>query len=134
MKERRIVAGDTLSIGVPQLVGPGIEPQSTQQVSSGGTVTLPMLDPISVTGLSETQAAEMISRKSRNAKLIPSATATVTIATTQPANPAISPPASQPGGADLVDVVIVVKSTPPSTQPSTQPTPQSQLLSSPTKK
>jgi hypothetical protein len=136
---RQIVAGDTLSIRVPQLVGPGIEPQTTQQVASGGTVTLPMLDPVAVNGMSESQAAEAIALKYRDAKLIPNATATVTIATTQPTTQATAmqaAPASQPSGADLVDVVILVKSTPPSTQPTTAPTtlPTPQLLTSPTKK
>jgi hypothetical protein len=141
---RRIAAGDTLSIRVPQLVGPGIEPQSTQQVASGGTVSLPMVDPISVAGMSESQAAEMISRKYRDAKLIPNATATVTIATTQPVAESSAPSGqtaatSQPSAADLVDVVIVVKqqSASPSTQPTTQPAttqPTPQVQSSPIKK
>ncbi|HEY1629304.1 MAG TPA: polysaccharide biosynthesis/export family protein [Tepidisphaeraceae bacterium] len=136
---RQIVVGDTLDIRVPQLVGPGIEPQSTQRVAGGGTVALPMLDPVPVAGMSETQAADAIALKYRDAKLIPNATPTVSIATTQPTTQTTSlaaqspstAPASQPSRADLVDVVIVLKkqsaspSTQPTTEPATQPMPQS---------
>ena len=123
---RRIAVGDTLSISVPQLVGPGVEPKSMQTVAASGAVTMPMVDQISVTGMTESEAANAISGKYREAKLIPDASATVTIATTQPSTQAAmpAPPTSQPDGADLVDVVILVKPEEATTQPSTQPTSQ----------
>src|SRR5205814_3917199 len=57
----------------------------SQQVSSTGTVTPPMLDSFDVRGLTTEQASEAITRKYRDARLIPEdAAAQVTLAPAAP--------------------------------------------------
>jgi hypothetical protein len=142
--DRPITAGDTLDVNVPQLKGPGIEPNNSVQVTAGGTIVMPMLDePIPAAGMTTKDLSDTIARKYREAKLIPEATATVVLGTqagvpsTQPAQQGFGQadafaltPTSQPAG-DLVDVVILLRNEPPSTQPmaaaaaepTTQPSP-----------
>ncbi len=131
---RRIAAGDELSISVPQLLGPGVEPTTSQRVGVGGSIAMPMLEPFSVAGLTESELSELIARKYRDTKLIPDAAPTVTLLApaTQPfdlrhSQTSAGSATTQPlASEDLVDVVILVKPEPPATQPTAEPATQPQ--------
>ena len=125
-----IVKGQSLTVTVPQLVGPGIEKTNVVKVADDGTISLPMLDPVPATGTSPAELQSRIAAKYKEANLIPAATVTVAINTpsTQPATqpgviavltPATLPaatqpiaaakPATQPVADDRVDVVVYVE-------------------------
>jgi hypothetical protein len=86
-----ITRGQSLTITVPQLVGPGIERTNVVKVADDGTISLPMLDPIPATGSSATELQSRIAAKYREANLIPAATVVVVVNTpaTRPATQAV---------------------------------------------
>jgi hypothetical protein len=126
-----VARGQTLTITVAQLVGPGIDKTNVVKVTDDGTIALPMIDPLPVTGLSPAQIERRIAGKYREMNLIPQATVTVvasspattqsaaavpatTMPTTQtvfaatlPAAPSAPPPAG-------IDVIVLIEKTPPS--------------------
>jgi anti-sigma factor RsiW len=125
-----ITKGQTLTVTVPQLVGPGIEKTNSVKVADDGTISLPMLDPLSAAGISTTQLQERIAARYREANLIPQATVKVTINATQliPATlpttqtiVAAAPASTQPSGT-VTGIIAAAPVVPPTTQPaSTQP-------------
>jgi hypothetical protein len=125
-----ITKGQSLTVTVPQLVGPGIEKTNLVKVADDGTINLPMLDPLAAAGTSRAELQTRIAAKYREANLIPAATVTVVVnaPATQPATrpssvtaaPTTMPAASQPAAIttattqpamvdDKVDVVVYVQ-------------------------
>jgi hypothetical protein len=121
----RISRGQTLTITVPQLVGPGIDKTNVVKVADDGTINLPMmLDPLPAEGATPAELQDRIAAKYREGNLIPTATVSVTVnsATTKPATqpglvaaakPTTHPDASQPTtlpvADDKVDVIVLVQ-------------------------
>jgi hypothetical protein len=106
--------GQTLSVTVAQLVGPGIEKTNVVRISQDGTIALPMVDPIPAAGASPAELQQRIAQKYKEANLIPDATVAVAdvLPTTQPIeSPGISTtlpttsPASQPAATEPVTPV-----------------------------
>jgi protein involved in polysaccharide export with SLBB domain len=126
-----IAKGQTITVTIPQLVGPGIEKVNVVKVADDGTITLPMIDPLPVAGETVGELQQRVADKYREANLINDATVTAVIAaspatqfamakaTTEPAKDmatskqaplaaAVAAPATQPA-SDLVDVVVVIQ-------------------------
>jgi protein involved in polysaccharide export with SLBB domain len=125
-----IAADQPLTVTVDQLVGPGVDKTSNVRVGADGTINLPMIEPVPAAGLTAADLQREIADKYRQDNLIPDATVTVTLGlpTTQPIAPATMPvelgigPATQPVGADRVNVVVLVQPTDAATtEPTTQP-------------
>jgi hypothetical protein len=83
-----IEKGQTLSVTVAELVGPGIDKTNVVKVADDGTISLPMIDPIAAAGASTADLQKRIADKYKEANLIPQATVTIAsaAATTQPAS------------------------------------------------
>ena len=101
-----IAKGQSLTVTVPELVGPGIEKINVVKVAEDGTVTLPMIDPVPAEGLSGAALGALIAERYKQANLIPQANVTVA-ATTQPA--AINPAEE----TRPVDLIVRVRATGP---------------------
>ncbi len=86
-----ITKGQTLTVTVPQLVGPGTEKTNFVKVADDGTINLPMLDPVPAAGMSPAALQDRIAGRYREANLIPAATVSVAVVT-----PAATQPTSQP--------------------------------------
>lgn len=109
--------GDSITVTVAQLVGPGVDKTNTVRVADNGTISLPMIEPIPAAGVLPSGLEKQIAGKYKEANLIPDATVTVTqTPTTQPTETAESP-ATQPAESERVDVVVVVQKNTPTTQP-----------------
>jgi protein involved in polysaccharide export with SLBB domain len=90
-----VTRGQTLSVTVEQLVGPGIEKTNVVKVTDDGTIALPMIDPVSAAGILPVDLQKRIADKYREANLIPQATVTVSVVT-PPATQPVTQPATQP--------------------------------------
>jgi len=117
-------------VTIDQLVGPGVDKTSNVRVGADGTINLPMIESVPAAGLTAADLEREIADKYRQDNLIPDATVTVTLGlpTTQPIAPATMPaelssgPATQPVGADTINVVVLVQPTAvATTEPTTQP-------------
>jgi anti-sigma factor RsiW len=112
-----LAVGDSVTVTVAQLVGPGVDKTNTVRVADNGTISLPMIEPLIAAGQRPADLQGEIAAKYKEANLIPDATVTVfPAATTQPAAPAEAP-ATQPAEGERVDVVVVVQPNPPTTEP-----------------
>ena len=125
-----IAADQPLTVTIDQLVGPGVDKTSNVRVGADGTINLPMIESVPAAGLTAADLEREIADKYRQDNLIPDATVTVTLGlpTTQPIAPATMPaelssgPATQPVGADTINVVVLVQPTAvATTEPTTQP-------------
>ena len=131
-----IARGESLTVTIPQLVGPGIEKTNIVKVADDGTITLPMIEALPAAGVLPADLQQRIADKYRDANLIKAATVTVAIvgppassrpaialgASTKPTtqmaketttvmNPAVAPtPATKPAAdLSLVDVIVVIE-------------------------
>jgi hypothetical protein len=98
MSPGTIAKGQTITVTIPQLVGPGIEKANVVKVADDGSINLPMIDPLQAAGASVSELQQRISEKYREANLIEAATVTVAVAA-PPLAPATTPPSSQPAVA-----------------------------------
>lgn len=140
--ERRITVGDTLTIDVPELVGAaGAETRRAFNVVEGATLSLPLIEPIAVEGMTAAQLADTIKQKYEVSKLGMPVNPHVALSEPEgdqasrqvPQQPYVGgaqqivlTPASQP--SDVVDIVILVASedlatTQPATQSADNPAP-----------
>jgi hypothetical protein len=123
-----IFKGQTLTVIIPQLVGPGIDKTNVVKVADDGSISLPMIDPLQAVGITAGELEQRIAAKYHEANLIPSATVTVSAAAaTQPATmPSTNPTAAalpttrpadqvtaatQPARDQGVDVVVIIEKT-----------------------
>jgi hypothetical protein len=120
-----IAKGEKLTVTIPQLVGPGIEKTNVVTVSDDGTITLPMIDPVTAAGLTPAELQKRVADKYREGNLIPDAE--VSIAATGPlaaapatqsikdrvlstTNPVIATgPTTRAADPTLLDVVVVIQ-------------------------
>jgi Polysaccharide biosynthesis/export protein len=142
-----IATDQPLTVTIDQLVGPGVDKTSNVRVAADGTITLPMIEPVTAAGKTTTDLQHEIADKYRQANLIPDATVTVALSspTTQPVasglpttQPTTMPsqlsngPTTQPSESDTVNVVVLLQpaatpiaippaTTQPVAQPATQP-------------
>lgn len=68
---------DTISVSITDLVGPGVETVKTARVSQSGMISLPLIDQIKASGLTEAQLEQAISQAYRDKNLIQNATVSV---------------------------------------------------------
>jgi hypothetical protein len=123
-----IAKGQTLTVTIPQLVGPGIDKINVVKVADDGSISLPMIDPLQAVGITAGELEQRIAAKYHEANLIPSATVTVSAAAaTQPATmPSTNPTAAalpttrpadqvtaatQPERDQGIDVVVIIEKT-----------------------
>jgi hypothetical protein len=134
-----ITVDQPLTVTIDQLVGPGVDKTSSVRVAADGTISLPMIEPVTAAGLTPPDLQKKIAEKYREANLIPDAKVSVTLGrpTTEPAVtelPATQPttlptelsklPATQPADSDIVNVVVLVQPAsglPATTEPTTEP-------------
>jgi hypothetical protein len=117
-----IARGQTMTVTIPQLVGPGIEKTNVVKVTEDGTITLPMIDPIPAAGVSVPELQQRIADKYREANLIDTATVTVVVAN-PPATQAAIAAANRPATEPLKDAATLSK-TPAAPTPATHPAPE----------
>jgi anti-sigma factor RsiW len=95
-----LVKGQTLTVTIPQLIGPGIEKTNVVKVADDGSISLPMIDPVQAIGITAGELEQRITAKYREANLIADATVTVF------AGPATQP-STMPATAPIVTGPIV---------------------------
>jgi hypothetical protein len=123
MPANAVARGQTLTVTVAQLVGPGIDKTNAVKVADDGTIALPMIDPLPVAGMPPAEIERRIAAKYRETNLIPQATVTVingaaatqAVATTLPAatmptTQAVLPLVQAESGVDVVVVIEKAKS------------------------
>ena len=134
-----IARGQTLTITIPQLVGPGIEKTNVVKVADDGTITLPMIDPLQANGTMPEELQRRITDKYREANLIREATVSVAVAappaSTQPLAAALrasTQPATQPlrdlAMKDMATTQPVARAAPAAATPGTHPAVDSSLV------
>jgi hypothetical protein len=102
LAKRLIEAGDTVAVNIPQLTGSGVEAKTVQRVADGGTISLPMIEPVKVVGMTEEDLSHSITQKYRDLKVMTDATPQVSVTpaaaipTTQPLDDANAAVAEQP--------------------------------------
>jgi polysaccharide export outer membrane protein len=70
---------DLLNVSITDLVAPGVETVKQARVSESGNISLPLVPPLKVEGLTEAQVETEIQRVYREANLMPNAQVTVTV-------------------------------------------------------
>jgi anti-sigma factor RsiW len=109
-----VIKGQTLTVTIPQLVGPGIEKTNLVKVADDGSISLPMIDPLQAVGITPGELEQRIAAKYREANLIPDAKVTITAGpSTQPT----SLPATQPLAAAPATQAMQPDQATPATQP-----------------
>jgi protein involved in polysaccharide export with SLBB domain len=58
--EYRVMPGDVLEISVSDLVAPGVDTKKVVRVKESGTISLPLIGPIPVAGLTEEELNEAV--------------------------------------------------------------------------
>jgi hypothetical protein len=81
---RLIQSGDTLTITLPPAIGVEASKSAYSFEVSEGTIALPVVGSVSVNGLTQSQLADQITQKYREANLASDGNITVAFATTQP--------------------------------------------------
>jgi anti-sigma factor RsiW len=114
-----ITRGTTMTVTIPQLIGPGIEKTNVVKVGEDGTISLPMIDPVSAAGVAPAELQTRIADKYREANLIDSATVTIAVAAAPPS----SSPGTQPAeaAARLATPATKAATAAPGTQPAVDP-------------
>jgi len=70
---------DLLSISITEVAGPGVETVKTTRVSESGNVSLPLIQSVKASGLTEAELEKAIAQKYRDANLIQNAQVSVTV-------------------------------------------------------
>jgi protein involved in polysaccharide export with SLBB domain len=93
---------DLLSISITDLVGPGIESVRQARVTESGKISMPLVPPISASGLTEAQLEQAIVAAYRDANLISNAQVSVTVAEARARTFTIDGAISAPGEYAIV--------------------------------
>ena len=89
-----ISKGQTLTVTIAELTGPGIEKVNVVRVGDDGNIALPMIDALPALGLTSVELQQKVAEKYREANLIPTATVRVVVAGAPPSTQAATQPAS----------------------------------------
>lgn len=88
---------DLISVSITDLVAPNVETVRTTRVSEGGMISLPLIEPLKVVGLTEAQTERAIAKSYKDANLIQNANVSVSVTEARARSFSILGAVTQPG-------------------------------------